>query len=69
MSSSARVVGVVVAGDVTSVLHNDQDWMMRLFAVLKFGKIDLDFKNIRVAFWQHHMKISITVPEQQFENY
>lgn len=61
-SSSARVVdvAVVVVGDVTSVLHNDQDWMMRLFAVLK---------NIRVTFWQRHMKISITVPDQQFGNY
>lgn len=67
MSSSVLVD--VVVGDVTSVLHNDQDWMMRLFAVLKFEKIDLDLENIRVACWQCHVKISITVPSQQFENY
>lgn len=40
MSLSAAVVG-----DVTSVPHNHQKWMMYLFAVGKFGKIQLYPKN------------------------
>lgn len=38
MSLSATVVGVV-AGE-TSNLHCSCDWMKRLFAMQKFGKVD-----------------------------
>ncbi len=49
MSLSAIVVYVVVVGygrDVHS--HNHRDWLMRLFTVRMFGKIDPDLKNSRV---------------------
>lgn len=45
MSSSAVLVDVAVVGDATSVLHHRYDRMMRLLAVGKFGKIDLDPQN------------------------
>lgn len=44
MSLSAIVTDVVV-GDATSIPHNHGDWMMRLYAAGRFGKIDLNPKN------------------------
>lgn len=44
MSLSAIVIDVVV-GDATSIPHNHRDWMMRLFAAGRSGKIDLNPKN------------------------
>lgn len=48
MSLSAVLVDIVAEGNV--VLHNRRKWTMRLVAVQKVGKIDLDVKNKRVAF-------------------
>lgn len=44
MSLSAIVVDAVVMSDMMSVLHSRSDWLICLFAVRKFRKIDLNPK-------------------------
>lgn len=44
MSLSAIVVDAVVVGDAMLFQHNHNDWMIRLFAVPNFGKMDTDGK-------------------------
>lgn len=53
--------------DVHSAHHHD--WMLGLFAVQKFGKINLDTKNTRVAFSQRdiylHSLLNYATPNQR----
>ncbi len=55
MSLSAIVYVVVYVMDMTSALHNHRDWLMRLFAVRMFGKIDL--RNKRFVFSPRNIRV------------